>query len=145
MVSIAFHNRKEAPVPTQRRNTKQRALVLDIVRAHGDHPTADDIYQDVHERDSKVSRGTVYRNLNLLEETGEIISIEVPGGNRFDRRCDPHAHVICTVCGRVCDAMTEYDPALNEQAAEQTGYAIDRHEMLFYGVCPTCQNASAKK
>lgn len=123
----------------QRRNTKQRTLILDIVRAHGDHPTAEDIYRDVHEQNPKVSRGTVYRNLNLLEETGDIISIEVPGGNRFDRRCDPHAHVICCSCGAVCDAMVEHDHTLDGMAERQTGYIITRHETLFYGICPSCQ------
>ncbi|WP_368133594.1 Fur family transcriptional regulator [Collinsella bouchesdurhonensis] len=123
----------------QRRNTKQRTLILDIVRAHGDHPTAEDIYRDVHEQNPKVSRGTVYRNLNLLEETGDIISIEVPGGNRFDRRCDPHAHVICCSCGVVCDAMVEHDHTVDGMAERQTGYIITRHETLFYGICPSCQ------
>lgn len=123
----------------QRRNTKQRTLILDIVRAHGDHPTAEDIYRDVHEQNPKVSRGTVYRNLNLLEETGDIISIEVPGGNRFDRRCDPHAHVICCSCGAVCDAMVEHDHTVDGMAERQTGYIITRHETLFYGICPSCQ------
>lgn len=123
----------------QRRNTKQRTLILDIVRAHGDHPTAEDIYRDVHEQNPKVSRGTVYRNLNLLEETGDIISIEVPGGNRFDRRCDPHAHVICCSCGAVCDAMVEHDHTLDGMVERQTGYITTRHETLFYGICPSCQ------
>lgn len=128
----------------QRRNTKQRMLILDIVRAHGDHPTAEDIYRDVHERNPKVSRGTVYRNLNLLEETGDIISIEVPGGNRFDRRCDPHAHVVCCSCGAVCDAMVEHDHTLDSMAERQTGYIITRHETLFYGICPSCQEKKAQ-
>ncbi len=128
----------------QRRNTKQRTLILDIVRAHGDHPTAEDIYRDVHEQNPKVSRGTVYRNLNLLEETGDIISIEVPGGNRFDRRCDPHAHVICCSCSAVCDAMIEHDHALDDMVKKQTGYIITRHETLFYGLCPACQKRKAQ-
>lgn len=128
----------------QRRNTKQRTLILDIVRAHGDHPTAEDIYRDVHEQNPKVSRGTVYRNLNLLEETGDIISIEVPGGNRFDRRCDPHAHVICCSCGAVCDAMVEHDHALDGMVEGQTDYIITRHETLFYGICPSCQEKKAQ-
>ena len=128
----------------QRRNTKQRTLILDIVRAHGDHPTAEDIYRDVHEQNPKVSRGTVYRNLNLLEETGDIISIEVPGGNRFDRRCDPHAHVICCCCSAVCDAMIEHDHALDDLVEKQTGYIITRHETLFYGLCPACQKRKAQ-
>lgn len=128
----------------QRRNTKQRTLILDIVRAHGDHPTAEDIYRDVHEQNPKVSRGTVYRNLNLLEETGDIISIEVPGGNRFDRRCDPHAHVICCSCGAVCDAMVEHDHTLDSMVERQTDYIITRHETLFYGICPSCQEKKPK-
>ena len=128
----------------QRRNTKQRTLILDIVRAHGDHPTAEDIYRDVHEQNPKVSRGTVYRNLNLLEETGDIISIEVPGGNRFDRRCDPHAHVICCSCGAVCDAMVEHDHTLDSMVERQTDYIITRHETLFYGICPSCQEKKAQ-
>lgn len=128
----------------QRRNTKQRTLILDIVRAHGDHPTAEDIYRDVRERNPKVSRGTVYRNLNLLEETGDIISIEAPGGNRFDRRCDPHAHVICCSCGAVRDAMIEHDYALDGMVERQTGYTVMRHETLFYGICPSCQEKKAQ-
>ena len=51
----------------QRRNTKQRALVLDAVRARCDHPTAEDIYLDVRRQDDRISRATVYRNLRLLE------------------------------------------------------------------------------
>ena len=62
-----------------RRNTRQRQLVLDAVRARCDHPTAEDIYQDVRAIDGKVSRGTVYRNLNLLTETGAITTVKASG------------------------------------------------------------------
>lgn len=125
----------------QRRNTKQRAMILETVRAHSDHPTADEIYHDVHERNPKVSRGTVYRNLNLLEEFGDIISIETPGGNRFDRRCDPHAHVICTKCSAVVDAMVDYNNNIDAAVEAETGFTIETHATLFYGLCPTCQMA----
>ena len=69
----------------QRRNTKQRKLVLDAVRQSYNHPTADEIYNAVREQDDRISRGTVYRNLNLLADAGEILSIKTPGGSRFDR------------------------------------------------------------
>ena len=49
----------------QRRNTKQRKLVLDAVRQSYNHPTADEIYNVVHAQDDKISRGTVYR-LSLI-------------------------------------------------------------------------------
>ncbi len=63
----------------QRRNTRQRKLVLDAVRQSYNHPTADEIYNVVREQDDKISRGTVYRNLNLLADAGEILSIKTPG------------------------------------------------------------------
>ena len=47
----------------QRRNTRQRKLVLDAVRQSYNHPTADEIYNVVRAQDDKLSRGTVYRNL----------------------------------------------------------------------------------
>ena len=56
----------------QQRNTRQRQLVLDVVRGRRDHPTAEQIYQSVREQDAHVSRGTVYRNLNLLCDNREI-------------------------------------------------------------------------
>lgn len=82
----------------QRRNTKQRKLVLDAVRQSYNHPTADEIYNAVRAQDDKISRGTVYRNLNLLADAGEILSIKTPGGSRFDRTIEPacayHLHLV---------------------------------------------------
>lgn len=61
----------------QQRNTRQRQLVLDTVRSRRDHPTAEQIYQSVHQVDAHISRGTVYRNLNLLcDNPGNL-----PGGH----------------------------------------------------------------
>ena len=62
----------------QRRNTRQRKLVFDAVRQSYNHPTADEIYNVVRAQDDKISRGTVYRNLNLLADAGEILSIKTP-------------------------------------------------------------------
>lgn len=124
----------------QRRNTRQRALVLDAVRAHNDHPTADEIYLDVRQLDEKISRGTVYRNLNLLQEAGLISTVKTPGGNRFDWRTDGHAHVICRECGRVHDVPLAYDHDLDATCATETGFTDIGHSTLFTGVCPQCRN-----
>lgn len=123
----------------QRRNTRQRQLVLDAVLARCDHPTADDIYLDVRSKDDRVSRGTVYRNLNLLADAGAITSVHVPGGNRFDRRVDCHSHLVCSVCGAIMDAPVPYDADLDRAAVAETGYAAISHNTVFYGVCPACQ------
>lgn len=121
-----------------RRNTRQRQLVLDAVRARCDHPTAEDIYLDVQAVDGRVSRGTVYRNLNLLAETGVITTVKAPGTMRFDRRCDGHSHAVCRQCGSVADTPLPYNDSLDEQAAHSTGFTISSHSLVFEGLCPRC-------
>ena len=122
-----------------RRNTKQRQLVLDAVRSRCDHPTADEIYLSVRGVDDHISRGTVYRNLNLLASEGEIQAVHVRGGDRFDLRRDRHAHIVCSECGAVIDAPLPYDGALDDELAAETGYALTSHVTTFVGVCPACQ------
>ena len=54
------------------RSTKQRQLILGAVEKRHDHPTADQIYLDVHAVDERISRGTVYRNLGILSASGSF-------------------------------------------------------------------------
>ena len=85
------------------RETKQRRIVLETVRSHTDHPTANTICEEVHAIDGKISQSTVYRNLNCLSEDGEILHIKVSGADRYDLRTDLHYHIICLKCGKVID------------------------------------------
>lgn len=123
----------------QRRNTRQRQLVLEAVRSLDDHPTADEIYGYVRKQDAHVSRATVYRNLNFLASTGAILDVRVPGGDRFDHRTDDHPHLVCTECGSVVDAPYRTAADANAQVAQSTGYADVMHYSVFMGVCPACQ------
>ncbi len=126
--------------PVTRRNTRQRQLVLDAVRSRCDHPTAEDIYLQVRETDGRVSRGTIYRNLNLLTEAGVITTVKTPGTTRFDWRCDGHGHAVCRCCGAVADVMLPYDDGLDERAGLETGFSVDAHNLIFEGTCPACQH-----
>ena len=128
----------------QQRNTRQRQLVLEAVQDHCDHPTADQIYLDVRARDSRISRGTVYRNLGILEDNGEILHVKVPSADRFDYRTDLHYHLFCTKCGAVSDAPAEYDRELDERLSSATGFAVERHRTVFEGLCPKCREAGSQ-
>lgn len=132
---------KRLAQPAVRRNTRQRQLVLDAVRARCDHPTAEDIYLDIQTVDAHVSRGTVYRNLNILAEDGLIVTVQTPGATRFDRRCDGHGHVICRTCGAVADIPLPYDEALDRQASKLSGFTVESHDIVFKGTCPSCLDA----
>ncbi|MCI6273459.1 MAG: transcriptional repressor [Coriobacteriaceae bacterium] len=123
----------------ERRNTRQRQLVLAAVREMCDHPTADEIYLRVREQDDHISRGTVYRNLHLLADTGEILSVKTPGGERFDRRLDHHAHLVCPECGSVVDVPAPEQDGFRRQIERSTGYADVSTSTILTGVCPACQ------
>ena len=119
----------------QYRNTRQRKIVLEAVQEHHDHPSADQIYLEIRAKDPRISRGTVYRNLNILSEEGQITHVKVPGAD----------HLICTGCGAVGDAPFSYDPTPDKTIAAESGYRITRHRMIFEGVCPACQKAGHEK
>lgn len=121
------------------RNTIQRKLVLNVVK-NTFHPTAENVYKAIKTDYPDISLGTVYRNLSLLSDRGEILKIPVPGAaDRFDHEVSPHYHVVCPVCGAFRDV---YDLKLNEidvEVAEKTGYTITGHDLMFTGLCPDCQ------
>ena len=124
---------------TMRRETRQRTLVLQAVQSRYDHPTAEQIYEDVHIKDPKVSQGTVYRNLNCLSEDGLVAHVRVPGADRYDLRTELHYHMFCIKCKRVIDAPYPYKRYLDEETTQQSGFEIIRHRLVFEGICPECR------
>ena len=88
--------------------SKQRASIKEYLLHTTAHPTADTVYLHIKEEFPNISLGTVYRNLNLLADIGEALRIPTPaGGDRFDGRCEPHYHVVCTNCGKVSRRSTK--------------------------------------
>ncbi len=121
----------------KKRYSKQRALILDAVQSRMDHPTADQIYLDVRQADARISRGTVYRNLGTLSSDGAISWVRLPGADRYDCRIDRHYHLVCVGCGSVLDVPMAYQNALDAKM-EAEGFQVQRHRLLFEGLCPDC-------
>jgi Fe2+ or Zn2+ uptake regulation protein len=122
-----------------RRNTHQRALVLNIVRENLDHPTADEIYKIARERDPVISKGTVYRNLKLLADICEIRKLPMPiGPDHYDFNMDNHYHFICRSCYRVVDADIPYQEELNSAGTNMPDYITEWHRLILVGLCPEC-------
>ena len=129
----------------QQRNSRQRQIILDAVMARADHPTADQIYLDVREMDEKISRGTVYRNLGILSENGNITNVKVPAADRYDFRPDRHYHMFCTKCKKVWDAPMSYQGKYDKEVEDETGFQISRHRIIFEGLCPECSKDKENK
>lgn len=81
--------------------SRQRESIKQFLMQRRDHPTADTVYMNVRETFPHISLGTVYRNLSLLAELGEITKISTEGPDRFDANQEPHYHFICRHCHAV--------------------------------------------
>jgi len=124
-----------------KRNTIQRNMVLDAVRKLHNHPTADEVYALVKEGYPNISRATVYRNLSLLCDAGEIRKREVPNSpDRYDHNTTNHYHVKCAVCGKFMDLDMEYLEDLNKKVTNTNGFVLTSHNIVFSGICEDCQN-----
>lgn len=124
------------------RNTIQRKLVLNVVK-NSYHPTAENVYKAIKADYPDISLGTVYRNLSLLSDRGEILKIPVPGAaDRFDYNVMPHYHVVCAMCGAFADVYDLKLSELDSEVAQKSGYTIMGHDLMFTGLCLDCQNKS---
>ena len=121
------------------RKTRQRQLILDAIQARCDHPSADEIYLDVCKIDSKISRGTVYRNLNVLVKQGKILHIKLPYKDRYEPIKQPHYHFRCSICGAIADVPLPYDKDLDDRTAKESGFIVESHRIIFEGFCIDCQ------
>ena len=120
--------------------SRQRELVLAEVKSSREHPTADMVYAALKADNPSLSLGTVYRNLNLLAQMGQIHKIGMPeGSDRFDGRTDDHYHMLCQKCGRVYDVQLDTLSELDGQIQSQTGFLVHSHDLIVRGVCRACQ------
>ena len=122
------------------RYSKKRAAILAAIRGTDCHPSAEWVYQALKPSHPDLSLGTVYRNLVFFQERGDIRSVGVvKGQERFDGITTPHSHFICRHCGAVMDlSRTELASRIDRDVSEQYGFMVDRHELTFHGLCPTC-------
>ena len=121
------------------RMTCQRKVILEELRKVDTHPSADEVYEMVRKRLPRISLGTVYRNLEILSESGEIQKLEL-GCNlkRFDGIAENHYHIRCTHCDRLVDAPADFDVAINHDIKNAIEYKIIGHKLEFIGICPDC-------
>ncbi len=137
---------KEAGHPTpETRQTRQRALIYAIVASTRTHPTADWIYERARRRMPRVSMGTVYRNLQVLEREGRLRAIDAWGkSTRYDADLSEHYHFLCDRCGAIADLeKPEGSDARVAALLRGRGYRLSGHRLEFRGICPGCRRKQA--
>ena len=122
-----------------KRNTVQRQLILSAVRELNIHATADQVYEYVFHKYPTISKATVYRNLNQLAESGELLNIgSFNGSTHYDYQCHGHYHFICEVCRGIFDVEGDISDVLF-RFKHTDGFDITGCNVLFTGSCWNCK------
>jgi Fur family peroxide stress response transcriptional regulator len=127
------------------RVTPQRLAILRVLLT-ADHPTIEQVYEQVSSQFVTMSLMTVYRTLALLREMGDVLELRstAPASHYDGHQTRPHPHLVCGRCGRVIDSPVFDVQGLIDAVAEQgAGWQLT-HELAIYGVCPECQAACTR-
>jgi Fe2+ or Zn2+ uptake regulation protein len=127
------------------RNTRQRGIILDILRETHEHPTAEIIYREARRVLPNISLGTVYRNLNFLRDQGTVREIRPSegGSSRFDGEDSPHAHFHCVRCSALLDIPIPQALESLRFEEEKRISAVSLIDLHVIGSCSGCEEAAA--
>lgn len=117
--------------------SRQREAILNALRSTDTHPTAAEVYAIVRKTLPNISLGTVYRNLDALTQSGDILGISVGDGNtHFDGDNSHHLHLHCTKCGKIYDLRIEKE--IVDNVVKESGFSPERMVCVVYGSCSDC-------
>ena len=118
------------------RMTDQRRIIAQVIEQAVDHPDVEELYRRASARDPRISLSTVYRTLNLFEESGLVTKHDFKDGRaRFEPIPDEHHdHLIDIRSGKVIEFRNEEIEAIQELIAKRLGYRLVDHRLELYAV-----------
>ena len=130
------------------RVTGERLALFDEIFSHHDHIDAEKLLEAMKSRGLKISRATVYRNLDLLVESGFARKQRLVGRGYLYEHVHPgqqHDHLVCTGCGRVVEFVSPGIVALQAEICRAHGFVPTRHTLQIAGLCVRCAEASSER
>jgi Fur family peroxide stress response transcriptional regulator len=122
------------------RLTPQRVELLRLIAASHGHPNASQLQARIKDRFPTMSPATVYKTLALLKDLNQVLEIDLGGDRHYDgNRPGPHAHLICTTCGKIADGDLELELSVIRKLEKASGYRLVSPQFTFYGLCPGCK------
>lgn len=121
--------------------TPQRLAIGRILAQSQGHPSVEKIHVQLKKAFPTMSLATVYRNILLIKDLGEVLELGFPdGSNRYDgNRPYPHPHVICIRCKKIVDPDLESLDEMTKEVAAETKFQILNHRLDFFGICNDCR------
>lgn len=123
------------------RITAERLAVFDEIYAQHGHIDAERLLDALRRRGAKVSRATVYRNLDLMVECGLVRKSRLGQGRFLFEHLhagQDHDHLVCSRCGRVVEFVSPGIVALQAEICRAHGFLPSRHTLQIEGLCNDC-------
>jgi Fur family peroxide stress response transcriptional regulator len=123
------------------RMTSHRMALARLLATSEDHPNAAQMYESLRKQFPTISLATVYKTLVLLKDEGEVLEIDLHDDSRYDgHNPKPHPHLVCNTCHRIFDGdEISVLSTMNKEIEEKYGFQVQRHQIVYYGVCEDCQ------
>ena len=119
------------------RSTRQRTAIRAAIDQAQRPLSPQEVLDAAQAEVSGLGLATVYRNLKLLQDAGEIQPVNLPGDNpRYESSLHAHHHHFqCTTCQRVFDVHQCPGDLAN---LAPKGFTVEHHELTLYGRCNEC-------
>ena len=119
--------------------TKQRQVVLRVIRESDEHLTANEVFDDARRLLPGISFATVYNSLRYLKQEGLIGDVRFGNDStRYDRNLTRHDHALCNKCGKLVDLELSIPVGLIEEASALSKFKAESIELTLRGLCPEC-------
>lgn len=124
------------------RITPQRVEICRLLAESQEHPTAQQIYEELVKRYPSISLATVYNTLDVLVQHGVINLLGEAGDNavHYDADTSPHINLACLKCHKVIDFPSEHIHQVDHEVQTASGYRLLGARVMYYGLCPDCQS-----
>jgi len=120
--------------------TAQRLAICKFIFSREDHPSADQIYQELKIDYPTISLGTIYKTLHLLKELGLIQELGFNEGSiRYDPDMELHINMVCSKCGKISDYKAENVKKLWSAIISDLGIKPKGHRIDIYYECDDCK------
>jgi len=136
----------QTPIVNQMRRsghrvTPQRVMIMEVMRKHGGHVSAEDIYQWVQAVHPYVNRSTVYRTLDMLSKENIITVTDLGKGSaHYEMHSDePHHHMVCQQCGKVEEVDHALLEPLQNSLLRKYKFKANIEHFAIFGMCHKCQ------
>lgn len=125
----------------RRRNTRQRAAILQVLENTDDFVSAQDVHQRLRDSGGRAGLATVYRTLGMMTAEEAVDVLRKEDGELLFRLCESqahHHHLVCRLCGFAVEVRGPAVERWTARVAEESGFTDVSHTLDLFGLCSRC-------